>query len=310
MNSKGLLLGLFLVLFFFIFLFPYEDDFPVLKGAYLGQSPPGMTPETFAPGIICDSHTQGYPSFTADGNEFYFMRRIDGIDEFVFMKRHNDVWTAPQVVPYSREYEFWEPSVSPDGTKIFFCSKYVDGRIDESNDLDLWIMEKGDTSWERPRHLGPDVSTENNEAFPTLSSFGNLYFFRSCKGEQLCELFVSKFKDGWPGKPQNLGPDVNSPKHDCDPATSVDESCLLFCVRDRKDGLGKNDLYISFKNKDGTWSKSFNMGPEINTKAEEIIPHLTADGKYLFFVSNRSGNYDIYWVSAKIIEKLAAENQD
>jgi Tol biopolymer transport system component len=269
-----------------------------------------MTPEVFAPGIICDSHTQGYPSFTADGNEFYFMRRIDGIDEFVFMKRHNDVWTAPQVVPYSKEYEFWEPSVSPDGTKIFFCSKYLDGKIDESNDLDLWVMEKSDTTWEKPRHLGPDVSTENNEAFPTLSGLGNLYFFRNCKGEQLCDLFVSKFKDGRPGKPQNLGPDVNSPMHDCDPATAFDESCLLFCVRDRKDGLGKNDLYISFKRKDGTWSKSVNMGPDINTEAEEIIPHLTADGEYLFFVSNRSGNYDIYWVSATIIKKLAVERRD
>jgi len=310
MNSKSLLLGLFLVLFYAMFLFPYEDDLPVLKGFYLGQKPPGTTPEIFAPGIVCDSHTQGYPSFTADGNEFYFNRRKNGISECVVMKRQNDTWTVPQIVPYSKEYEFWEPSISPDGTKIFFCSKYADGKIEESNDLDLWVMERHDGAWNKPRHLGPVVSTENNEAFPTISNNNNLYFFRNCKGEQGCEIFVSKFQNGKVEEPRNLGSLVNSKKHDCDPAIAIDESCLLFCVRDREDGLGKNDLYISFKRKDGTWTKSINMGPTINSEAEEITPHLTADKKFLFFASNRAGNYDIYWVSAKIIEKLAAENRD
>jgi len=282
----------------------------VLKGFYLGQKPPGTTPEIFAPGIVCDSHTQGYPSFNADGNEFYFNRRKNGISECVVMKRQNDTWTVPQIVPYSKEYEFWEPSISPDGTKIFFCSKYADGKIEESNDLDLWVMERHDGAWNKPRHLGPVVSTENNEAFPTISNNNNLYFFRNCKGEQGCEIFVSKFQNGKVEEPRNLGSLVNSKKHDCDPAIAIDESCLLFCVRDREDGLGKNDLYISFKKKDGTWTKSINMGPTINSEAEEITPHLTADKKFLFFASNRAGNYDIYWVSAKIIEKLAAENRD
>ena len=269
-----------------------------------------MTPEIFARGIICDSATQGYPSFTSDGNEFYFMRRRQGISEFVVMKRQDDTWTAPQIVPYSKEYEFWEPSISPDGTKIFFCSKYSNGKVAESNDTDLWVMERHDGTWGKPKHLGSVVNTENNEDFPTMSSYGNLYFFRNCKGEQGCELFVSKFMNGKLGEPRNLGPAVNSKKHDCDPAIAFDECCLLFCVRDREDGLGNNDLYISFKKKDGTWTKSVNMGSEVNTEAEEITPHLTADGKFLFFASNRSGNYDIYWVDAKIIEKLAAENKD
>lgn len=30
----------------------YKPDFPLLKGKYLGQKPPAMTPEIFAPGII------------------------------------------------------------------------------------------------------------------------------------------------------------------------------------------------------------------------------------------------------------------
>ena len=44
-----------------------KDDFPVLKGSYLGQTPPGMIPEIFAPYII-----RNCPSFTLDGKDLYF----------------------------------------------------------------------------------------------------------------------------------------------------------------------------------------------------------------------------------------------
>ena len=38
-----------------------EDPWPVLRGPYLGQSPPGMDSEVFAPGII--SLEGRYPSY-------------------------------------------------------------------------------------------------------------------------------------------------------------------------------------------------------------------------------------------------------
>ena len=30
----------------------FDSDFPVLSGAYFGQTPPGSSPEIFAPGLI------------------------------------------------------------------------------------------------------------------------------------------------------------------------------------------------------------------------------------------------------------------
>ena len=36
-------------------------------------------------------------------------------------------------------------------------------------------------------------------------------------------------------------------------------------------------------------------------------PYVSPDGKYLFFNSGRNGNYDIWWVDAKIIEELRLE---
>ena len=75
----------------------------------------------------------------------------------------------------------------------------------------------------------------------------------------------------------------------------------------RDDTHGTQDLYLSFKNQDGSWTKAKNMGTAVNSTDDEICPSVTLDGEYLFFTSRRRGNADIYWVDAKIIEDLKAE---
>jgi Tol biopolymer transport system component len=70
----------------------------------------------------------------------------------------------------------------------------------------------------------------------------------------------------------------------------------------RPDDLGNSDLYISFKKEDGSWTKLKNMGNKINSPETDYCPMLSPDGKYFFFTSKRSGNGDIYWVDAKIID--------
>jgi Tol biopolymer transport system component len=52
-----------------------QDDFPILKGPYLGQKPPGMTPEIFAPGIVSTGLDELNSVFSPDGDEFYFCVR-------------------------------------------------------------------------------------------------------------------------------------------------------------------------------------------------------------------------------------------
>ncbi len=75
---------------------------------------------------------------------------------------------------------------------------------------------------------------------------------------------------------------------------------VLIMSLPRKDSYGDNDLYISFKVGDNHWSEPKNMGPKINTNMREVTPHLTADGRDLFFASNRPssiGGLDIFYVS-------------
>ena len=46
-----------------------QVDFPALKGPYLGQKPPGNTPELFAPGIVSTRHYENSITLSPDGNE-------------------------------------------------------------------------------------------------------------------------------------------------------------------------------------------------------------------------------------------------
>jgi hypothetical protein len=51
-----------------------------------------------------------------------------------------------------------------------------------------------------------------------------------------------------------------------------------------KEGEDTPDIYISFREKDGSWGTAINMGDKINTPLYEQRARVTPDGKYLFFL--------------------------
>ena len=79
---------------------------------------------------------------------------------------------------------------------------------------------------------------------------------------------------------------------------SIDGNVIIISIPG-KDSYGDNDLYICFKESDNTFSEPKNMGPAINTRYREATPNLSADGKELYFASNRpgKGGLDLFFVS-------------
>jgi Tol biopolymer transport system component len=117
---------------------------------------------------------------------------------------------------------------------------------------------------------------------------------------------MSEFSKDGHLDPVNLGPAVNSEKNDWDAFIAPDESYIIFSSQNRKDTLGKQDLYISYK-RNGIWTKARNMGSRVNSSSDEICPSVSLDGKYLFFTTRRRGKADIYWIDSKIIQDLRPE---
>ena len=83
---------------------------------------------------------------------------------------------------------------------------------------------------------------------------------------------------------------------DVDLTMTPDGHILVLSMR-RTDGLGQNDLYVSFYLRDNVWSAPVHMGPELNSMFQETSPHITPDKRYIYFSSNRPGGpggNDIY----------------
>ena len=92
---------------------------------YLGQEPPGFTPQIFAPGVVSLPNRFDFSgSFTPDGNEFYFTYSSPNWsgNSIMVSRNENGYWTTPAVVPFSGWDVDWSVYVSPDVQRLFFSS--------------------------------------------------------------------------------------------------------------------------------------------------------------------------------------------
>jgi len=297
---------------------------------YLGQKPPGLTPEIFAPGIISNQYTEWTLAFNPDGSEaFYTIQGLNNYNHLINIKCINGVWQQPEVAAFSNPGHNADPFITSDGKKLFFWSNGPAVKGGETtNNSDIWYVNKTESGWSEPHRLDSVINTKEWQIFPTVASNGNLYFssnYPDSKGR--FDIYMSEYKDGKYTKPVNLGDSINTEYLEQEPYISPDECYLIFASDRHAPNTNDWDLYISFKREDGTWSKAKNMGSDINSKAKDMAPLVTSDGKYLFFSSYRTtensreesrksfediirllsspqnGNSDIYWVDAKIVEK-------
>ena len=103
-----------------------------------------------------------------------------------------------------------------------------------------------------------------------------------------------------------MGPAVNAGEWTAHPFVAPDESYLIW-DSEREGGFGKSDLYISFRQEDGSWGPAINMGASVNSEKWDAFASVTPDGKYILFnrgVDPDNSNVDIYWIDANIIEML------
>jgi len=280
-------------------------DFPVLTGPYLGQEPPGVTPELFAPEIMNAEH--GYHStviFSPDLSEAFWSPMERG-DCLVHSKVINGAWTSPKVVDFGIEMGVGDAAFSTDGSRLYF-ETFQPPKAGDTERERIWFVERKADGWSEPEPIDEVILAHPTHWTFSFAGNRNLYFtseIEGVRGEQ--DIYVARFDGEKYLPPEDLGEAINSDGSDLAPCIAPDESYLIF-TRNGRD-TKKTDLYISFKKPDGSWTEAIDMGPEINTEHHDLCTSLTPDGKYLSFLSQREGKSKIYWMDAKIIEKLEAD---
>ena len=310
MKHGAIFVGIVLSITYAIFSSAQQGDFPALKGPYLGQKPPGMTPEVFAPGLISTDKIEFGNAFSPDGGEFYFTRFIGEkkTAAILSMKMTDNRWGKLQIAPFSGEYSDVDPIFFGDGKKLCYSSNRPLGSDREpKSDYDIWIVSRTESGWSEPVNPEFPLNSEKDEFSPSVTEDGTIYFASNREGGLgHVDFYCSRLIDGKYGKPENLGEAINTKYREGDGFISPDEGFFLFSAFvPGNNGVG--DLYISFRGKDGKWIKASNLGGEINTSGNEFTPVITADGKYLFFASDRTGNDDIYWVDMGVVKKAAQD---
>src|SRR5262249_44432663 len=104
-------------------------------------------------------------------------------------------------------------------------------------------------------------------------------------------LATRKSAGGRFSKAEHLGPPVDGPSYDGDPAISAD-GLMLFFSSDRPGGSGGQDLWVALRRSTGEpFGEPINLGPQVNTAGFEGRPALSSDGSALFFMSDRAGGF-------------------
>jgi hypothetical protein len=306
---------------FFIFLFTFitavysqeeihkNKAFPILKEPYLSQKPPGLNPKIFAPGIISTDVCEMCIWFTPGGRELYFVRGKRFNRTIFCMKMENGLWTFPQVVPFSGKYSDGEFGLSYDGNKMAIAStRPSDKKNRAMGRVDIWITTRNGTEWSNPVNPGYPINTKSREIYPSFSITGDLYFTSDRTGNS--DIYLSRYINGTYSQPVKLNLSINTEyHHNFDPVVAPDDSYMIFGSNGRRDGFGSSDLYVSFRKQDGSWSRAKNLGKNINTSYGAYCPSISPDGKYIFFQSKKTGNGDIYWMDAKVIENLRIKKE-
>lgn len=194
------------------------------------------------------------------------------------------------------------PVFTKDGKTMYFTrNNYLDGRRGKDDKkitlLKLYKASLIDGKWTNIVEL-PFNSDKYSTAHPALSlDEKKLYFASDMPGtfgqSDLFSVLINA--DGSYGRPENLGPQINTEGRETFPFISADNE--LYFATDGRPGLGGLDIVVSKINEKGTFDEVQNIGEPVNTKYDDFAFIINSSTRRGYFSSNRKGGMgsdDIY----------------
>lgn len=216
------------------------------------------------------------------------------------------------------------PTLTADDQTLLYTRVVSDSRHPHGGQEDFFVTNPGeDGSWQKGYSISGVINTPFNEGAPSFNPDGKSLVFVACEdptmatdprypyygknraGYGSCDLFITeKVGDDWtPAK--NLSPNVNTWHWETQPSVSSDGKTIYFIrgIRERgRRGYKSQDIYVTHKQEDGSWSEAYALTDVINTPGKEESVQIHPDGKTLYFSSDGHpgmGGLDIFMAKKK-----------
>ncbi len=186
------------------------------------------------------------------------------------------------------------PAFTPDGRTLYFVKS-----TPQFTDWKIYVTHYTDGHWSPPK-LAP-FSGKHRDADPFITADGQQLYFISDRPvndkprEDMDIWVMDRARDGTWGEPRNLGAPVNTTASEWFPTLSTNGT--LTFGSDRPGGHGKTDLYRA-RRVEGRFAEPENLGPNVNSAADEYECCIAADESFLVFMAagrpDSLGSGDLY----------------
>ena len=232
-------------------------------------------------------------------------------EQFMFSERRNGNFERGELMPppFNMQGNEGGATVTARNDELFYtiCSNININGI-AYNNCDIYYSRLIWDQWTPLVKL--DFNRDDSwESQPSVSADGKTLYFASDRpgGYGGTDIWVVYKDNGnnW-GKPQNLGPGINTPGNEKTPFIHTDSQTLYFSSANRYDendslfpghrGLGGYDIFFTRFTND-KWSKPKNIGYPINSEADDLSFFVSTDGSTGYFSSNKiesNGKYNLY----------------
>jgi hypothetical protein len=222
--------------------------------------------------------------------------------DFIFGEPVN---LGPPINTSSNEATF---CLSADGLELYISSN----RPGTYGIGDMWVSTRPtiNDNWTEPVNLGPLVNSPFPDTVEYISPDSLELYFDALnrpggKGGWDIWMTVRATKDDPWAVPTNLGTAFNTSAHDWKPCIASDNLTFYFTSM-RSGGYGGADIWAAGRaTTEEPWAEPVNLGPLVNSAADDSGEFISGDGLALFFHSMRpggSGGHDLWMTKRRTID--------
>jgi Tol biopolymer transport system component len=241
------------------------------------------------------SYDQYAPSLSSDGRTLYFAASRTGGSDDIFVATRPDrgaaFSAATRVDEVNTASADGSPAISNDGLTLYFYSNRPGG----PGGRDIWLATRTDATaaFGNARVLAV-VNSDSDDNQQWISRDGLTLLFSSGRSGGT-DLFMAKRANANEAFASPVSVDgVNGDTTREDRAALSNDGLTLYFTSDRKSGAGDRDIwYATRPDAESAFSNIANL-QVVNSASRDADVSLSSDERELFFVSKRSGLYQLY----------------